>query len=239
LPGQVGDLEPELVIDGCLLGGPGAADDVAQVAEGGDEGADVVFGEPAAGLVAGLGGVARECGGALGLDLAGPLGDGLGVASGVESGLVAGEPAGPDGTQAVIAGVTDALAADGASVRDMELDLAGQHVLTPYRGRNKPASQKAANSAHAKLRAPGERANAQLKTWAILRKLRCCPWRAGQIAKAIYVLQAAISRDEKRSLSPGQLKELLPSVRPRKYCSNGRPGGIRRRTQRGVRSRFS
>ena len=31
----------------------------------------------------------------------------------------------PDGTQAVIAGVTDALAADGASVHDMELDLAG------------------------------------------------------------------------------------------------------------------
>ena len=67
---------------------------------------------------------------------------------------------------------------------------AGQHVLTPSRGRDKPASQKAANSAHAKLRAPGERANAQLKTWAILRKLRCCPWRAGQIAKAIHVLQA-------------------------------------------------
>jgi DDE superfamily endonuclease len=66
---------------------------------------------------------------------------------------------------------------------------AGQHVLTPYRGRNKPASQKGANSAHAKLRAPGERANAQLKTWGILRKLRCCPWRAGQIAKAIHVLQ--------------------------------------------------
>jgi DDE superfamily endonuclease len=67
---------------------------------------------------------------------------------------------------------------------------AGNHVLTPYRGRNKPASQKAANSAHARLRAPGERANTQLKTWRILRKLRCCPWRAGHIAKAIHVLQA-------------------------------------------------
>jgi 3-oxoacyl-[acyl-carrier protein] reductase len=31
----------------------------------------------------------------------------------------------PDGTQAVIAGVTGALAADGASVRDLELDLTG------------------------------------------------------------------------------------------------------------------
>jgi hypothetical protein len=67
---------------------------------------------------------------------------------------------------------------------------AGGHVLTLYRGRNKPASQKSANSAHAKLRAPGERANAQLKHWGILRKLRCCPWRAGQIAKAIHILQA-------------------------------------------------
>jgi hypothetical protein len=45
----------------------------------------------------------------------------------------------------------------------------------PYKGRNKPESQKEANRAHAKLRAPGERANAQLKTWKILTKLRCCP----------------------------------------------------------------
>jgi DDE superfamily endonuclease len=39
---------------------------------------------------------------------------------------------------------------------------AGDHIRTPYKGRNKPASQKAANRAHAKLRGPGERANAQL-----------------------------------------------------------------------------
>jgi hypothetical protein len=59
----------------------------------------------------------------------------------------------------------------------------------PYKGKNKPESQKQANRAHAKLRGPGERANAQLKTWRILRKLRCCPWRAGKLAKAIHVLQ--------------------------------------------------
>jgi DDE superfamily endonuclease len=82
-----------------------------------------------------------------------------------------------------------------------ELEAAGLVVLAdkgyqgsayakiPYRGRNKPESQKQANRAHAKLRAPGERANAQLKNWHILRKLRCCPWRAGQLAKAIHVLQ--------------------------------------------------
>jgi hypothetical protein len=63
------------------------------------------------------------------------------------------------------------------------------HAKIPYRGKNKPESQKEANRAHARLRAPGERANAQLKTWRILRKLRCCPWRAGQLARAIHVLQ--------------------------------------------------
>jgi len=63
------------------------------------------------------------------------------------------------------------------------------HAKIPYRGKNKPESQKAANRAHAKLRSPGERANAQLKTWRILRNLCCCPWRAGKLAKAIHVLQ--------------------------------------------------
>jgi hypothetical protein len=58
-----------------------------------------------------------------------------------------------------------------------------RHAKIPYKGK------KQANKAHAKLRAPGERANAQLKTWKILTKLRCCPWRAGQLAKAIHVLQ--------------------------------------------------
>jgi hypothetical protein len=63
------------------------------------------------------------------------------------------------------------------------------YAKIPYRGKNKPQSQKEANRAHAQLRAPGERANAQLKTWRILRQLRCCPWRAGQLAKAIHALE--------------------------------------------------
>jgi hypothetical protein len=73
-----------------------------------------------------------------------------------------------------------------------ELEAAGLVVLAdkgyqgstyakiPYKGKNKPQSQKDANKAHAQLRLPGEMANTQLKTWRILRKLRCCPWRAGQ-----------------------------------------------------------
>jgi hypothetical protein len=62
-------------------------------------------------------------------------------------------------------------------------------LITPYKGKNKPQPLKDANRAHARLRSPGERANAQLKTWRVLRKLRCCPHKAGQLAKAIHVLQ--------------------------------------------------
>jgi DDE superfamily endonuclease/Helix-turn-helix of DDE superfamily endonuclease len=96
-----------------------------------------------------------------------------------------------DLTAARIWGIIRELAACGLIVlADKGYHGAGDPVRTPYRGRGKPASQKDANRGHAQLRSPGERANAQLKTWRILRKLRCCPWRAGQLAKAIHVLQA-------------------------------------------------
>lgn len=62
-------------------------------------------------------------------------------------------------------------------------------VATPYKDKGKPASQKQANRSHAKLRGPGERANAQLKSWKTLRKLRCSPGKAGHLCKAIAVLQ--------------------------------------------------
>jgi hypothetical protein len=95
-----------------------------------------------------------------------------------------------DLTAARIWGILRELAASGLlTLGDRGYPGAGKPVITPYKGRDKPPSQKAANSAHAKLCGPGERANAQLKTWRNLRKLRCCPWKAGQLAKAIHVLQ--------------------------------------------------
>jgi hypothetical protein len=94
-----------------------------------------------------------------------------------------------DLTAARIWGIIAELAAAGLVVLGDKGYLGEDDIRTPYRGRGKPASQKEANRAHARLRAPGERANAQLKSWRILRKLRCCPWRAGQLAKAIHILQ--------------------------------------------------
>jgi hypothetical protein len=71
-----------------------------------------------------------------------------------------------DLTAARIWGIIRELAAVGLVVlADKGYHGAGDPVLTPYRGRNKPASQKDANRAHAQLQSPGERANAQLKTW--------------------------------------------------------------------------
>jgi hypothetical protein len=49
-------------------------------------------------------------------------------------------------------------------------------------------NQRDVNSAHARQRGPGERANALLKTWRILRKIRCCPRRATALVKAILAL---------------------------------------------------
>ena len=95
-----------------------------------------------------------------------------------------------DLTAARIRGIVRVLAASGLVVLGDKGYIGEDDIRTPHRGRNKPASQKEANRAQARLRGPGERASAQLKSSRILRKLRCCPWRAGQLAKAIHVLQA-------------------------------------------------
>jgi hypothetical protein len=49
--------------------------------------------------------------------------------------------------------------------------------------RNRPTAPTRDSAHQASARTP------RLKTWRILRKLRCCPWRAGELTKAIHVLQ--------------------------------------------------
>ncbi len=62
--------------------------------------------------------------------------------------------------------------------------------LDPDTGRCRRLSrnQKQVNAAHARMRGPGERANAQLKSWKILRKIRCCPTQATALVNAVQVL---------------------------------------------------
>ncbi len=65
-------------------------------------------------------------------------------------------------------------------------------LLLPYKRYNHrelSSAKQAANRAHAALRGRGERGFAVLKTWRILRRLHCCPWRAGPIVAAILTLE--------------------------------------------------
>jgi hypothetical protein len=96
-------------------------------------------------------------------------------------------------------GILDALNSAGVRVlADNGYHAAGPQVRVPQRrrrldpdtGRYRRLShnQKQVNTAHARQRGPGERANAQRKSWKILRKIRCCPRRATSLVQAVLVL---------------------------------------------------
>lgn len=65
--------------------------------------------------------------------------------------------------------------------------------LDPDSGRYRRLSrnQKEVNAAHAQQRGPGERVNAELKDWRILRKIRSCPSRASELVAAVQTLLIA------------------------------------------------
>jgi DDE superfamily endonuclease len=76
----------------------------------------------------------------------------------------------------------------------------GTHVRAPFRrarhdrrtpkfvSRGLSKGMKAANRSHSALRAPGERANADLKSWKILRKIVSSPAHAGLLVDAVQVV---------------------------------------------------
>ena len=65
----------------------------------------------------------------------------------------------------------------------------------PYRGRweKLSAGQQTVNRAHAKIRALGEQAMATLKTWRLLRKLRCSTTRITSLVQAVLTLHMTCS----------------------------------------------
>lgn len=96
-------------------------------------------------------------------------------------------------------GIINALAEHEISAAaDSAYQGAGPTVAVPQRRRRKDpdtgryralsANQKAVNTAHARRRAPGERVNAELKNWKILRKIRSSPNRAPDLIAAVHTL---------------------------------------------------
>jgi hypothetical protein len=59
------------------------------------------------------------------------------------------------------------------------------HSIQPRLRRELSTGQKTANRAHSALRAPGERANAELKNWRILRKIRSSPAHTSILVNAV------------------------------------------------------
>ena len=99
-------------------------------------------------------------------------------------------------------GIIDALTTTGVrAVADTAYQGGGPAIRVPQRrrrldpntGRYQPLSsnQKEVNTAHARQRGPGERVNAELKNWRILRKIRSCPSRATDLVAAVQTLLLA------------------------------------------------
>ncbi|GAA4988155.1 transposase family protein [Pseudonocardia tropica] len=99
-------------------------------------------------------------------------------------------------------GIIDAL--DQHQIRaaaDTAYQGAGPTVAVPQRRRRKDPdtgryrrlsrAQKEVNAAHARRRGPGERANAELKNWKVLRKIRSSPNRADELIAAVQTLVIA------------------------------------------------
>ncbi|MFD8590825.1 transposase family protein [Streptomyces sp. NPDC059637] len=93
-------------------------------------------------------------------------------------------------------GIIDALArADVPCRADKAYRGAGGTVRVPHWGRWETLStgQKAANRSHAKIRALVEQAVATLKSWRLLRKLRCATTRITGLIQAVLCLHLASS----------------------------------------------
>ena len=96
-------------------------------------------------------------------------------------------------------GIIDALAThEIPAAADTAYQGAGPTVAVPQRRRRKDLgtgryrrlsrNQKDVNTAHARRRGPGERANAELKNWRVLRKIRSSPNTAHRLIAAVQTL---------------------------------------------------
>lgn len=91
-------------------------------------------------------------------------------------------------------GIIEALAEAGITCwADKGYQGAGGTVRLPHRGRwdSLSTGQQAVNRSHAKIRALVEQAIATLKSWRLLRKLRCSTTRITSLVQAVLVLQLA------------------------------------------------
>jgi DDE superfamily endonuclease/Helix-turn-helix of DDE superfamily endonuclease len=95
-----------------------------------------------------------------------------------------------DLTAARIWGIIAELAASGLVVLGDKGYLGEDDIRTPYRGRESPLRRRRPTGLMPGSAPPANEPMPSSSPGASLRKLRCCPWRAGQLAKAVHVLQS-------------------------------------------------
>lgn len=99
-------------------------------------------------------------------------------------------------------GIIDAFTRAGVrAIADTAYQGGGPAIRVPQRRRRRDPdtgryrrlsrAQKEVNTAHARQRGPGERVNAELKNWRVLRKIRSCPGRASELVAAVQTLMLA------------------------------------------------
>jgi hypothetical protein len=109
-------------------------------------------------------------------------------------------------------GIIDALTAhEIPAAADTAYQGAGPTVAVPQRRRQRDQdtgryrrlsqNQKDVNAAHARRRGPGERVNAELKNWRVLRKIRSSPKTADKLIAAVQTLMIASVRSGRQRLN--------------------------------------
>ncbi|MEU1701199.1 transposase family protein [Streptomyces pseudogriseolus] len=97
-----------------------------------------------------------------------------------------------DLTAARAHGIPAALAAEDIKCwADKAYQGAGRAVRVPFRGKNLRGWRRLHNRDHTKIRSLGERAMAILKSWRLLRKLRCSITRITAVVRAVVALELA------------------------------------------------
>ncbi|MFF7871023.1 transposase family protein [Streptomyces qaidamensis] len=90
-------------------------------------------------------------------------------------------------------GIPAALAADDIKCwADKAYQGAGPAIRVPVRGKHLRGRRRRHNRDHAKIRSLGERAMAILKSWRLLRKLRCSTTRITAAVRAVVALELTI-----------------------------------------------
>ncbi|MFF8917583.1 transposase family protein [Streptomyces sp. NPDC015032] len=89
-------------------------------------------------------------------------------------------------------GIPAALAADNIKCwADKAYQGAGRAIRVPIRGKHLRGWRRRHNQDHARIRSLGERAMAILKSWRLLRKLRCSTTRITAVVRAVVALELA------------------------------------------------